>query len=241
MSTTKMFLSLKSIFNASAAESHPSKPPSRTTPPRQIISETLIEELESQIRETEEHLKEVQRKINEDSGRPDYSWLRDAQKAYRIPQITRLELEDASRLLKPDDVSGIINEFRNSISKDLPVDKLPNYLKFIISSHLQNKRKHPSYTPSNYVQLEIAAENDQVPERSQSSAIIKKNTFLTNYELQRPQSAPVSNSWKKRVKVHPSSGLVNKHTSNCYIELGDNTDVSSVIENANQITSTSIV
>uniref|UniRef100_A0A7M5XBM2 Uncharacterized protein n=1 Tax=Clytia hemisphaerica TaxID=252671 RepID=A0A7M5XBM2_9CNID len=108
---------------------------------KKIISETLLQELEFQITENENYAKDLEKQKNSSSGRPDYTWLMDKPKTYRLPPLTRLELEEMSKYLHVDDVSLIIQEFRDAIDYDVAVDKLANYLKFIMNHHIHEKRK----------------------------------------------------------------------------------------------------
>lgn len=231
ISAESMLLSFKSMFSNSTT-SHASKRPSSNLQPRKMVSEALLEELEFQTREKEEYVREVQKKKNEILGRPDYTWLMDIPKSYRLPQIVRLEIEEISRLVDLNDVSSIISDFRTAITKDIPVDKIASYMKFTINHYLQNKKKQAKYKFDHYKQLRHI--NNEIPQRSSSTAIIKQTSVNINEEIYRPQSAPISHNWKKRSKIFPVdlSCLENTTKKDCLIiELDDH-----VNENNNEFT-----
>eukprot|EP00111_Clytia_hemisphaerica_P021304 TCONS_00062720-protein len=186
---------------------------------KKIISETLLQELEFQITENENYAKDLEKQKNNASGRPDYTWLMDKPKTYRLPPLTRLELEEMSKYLHVDDVSLIIQEFRDAIDYDVAVDKLANYLKFIMNHHIHEKRK--TKNSDEYQRLQLTTTNS-APVRSQSSAIMKQIKMNT---LSRPSSAPLTNTWKKRVRVHPMNAreISNDKSDAVYIDLSGHT------------------
>ena len=215
--TASTFVSnFKSVFGggggASGKNSNKNSPAGQINSPKQqklyiakkLIAENLLQELEFQIREAENYNKEMEKQKNNESGRPDYTWLMDTPKAYRLPPAARSELEELSKHLDTSDVSQIIKEFRDAIDYDVAPDKMANYLKFIMNHHIYEKRKDRNC--AEYKRLQLTPTNP-VPIRSQSSAIIQQQIRLirggegTNG---RPSSAPLSNSWKKRSRVHPA-------------------------------------
>jgi len=182
---------------------------------RKVIAETLLQELEFQIRESQNYARDVEKQKTADSGRPDYTWLMDTPKSYRVPPVVRTEIEELSKYLDVDEVSTIIKEFRDAIDYDIAVDKMVNYLKFIINHHVQEKRKTNNL--EEYKRLQLTP-NYESPVRSKSSAVIKQIKATATV---RPQSAPLSSAWKKRTKVHPVNRTAYKENkSHCiYINL----------------------
>lgn len=206
--------SFKSVFGGGGASGHAHKnsPAGQVNSPKQqklymarkLIAENLLQELEFQIREAENYNREVEKQKNNESGRPDYTWLMDTPKAYRLPPVARSEVEELSKHLDTSDVSQIIREFRDAIDYEVAPDKMANYLKFIINHHIYEKRKDRNC--AEYKRLQLTPTN-HVPIRSQSSAIIQKQIRLISGASAgangRPSSAPLSGSWKKRSRVHP--------------------------------------
>lgn len=212
-SSVDTMVSLRSVMGANRKPPSPMKPPSHD-----LVSDALISELQFQIKESEDFKKELQRRKNEDLGRPDYSWLMNSAKSYRITQVTRMEIEEISKLIGVDSVSTIISQFRELINKEIPVDKLASYLKFVLHQHVNGKDKPQAEKYENYKQLKGLRE--EYTARSSSAATLQPATIdKTN----RPLSAPLSNNRRilKRGKVHPGAESGKNSNDSCVIKLED--------------------
>ena len=119
--TASTFVSnFKSVFGGGGASGNANKnsPAGQVNSPKQqkiyiakkLIAESLLQELEFQIREAENYNKEMEKQKNNESGRPDYTWLMDTPKAYRLPPAARSELEELSKHLDTSEVSQIIKD-----------------------------------------------------------------------------------------------------------------------------------
>lgn len=200
---------------------------------KKAIAETLLQELEFEIRECENHARQLEKKRNSESGRPDYTWLMDTPKSYRLPPMVRLELEEMARHLEPTDVSTIIKEFRDAIDYDVAPDKIANYLKFIVSHHIYEERKDRNCAEYTRLQL-VPTTSAAIPvARSQSSAIIEQLKMSSNSDAVRPSSAPISGSWKKRSKVFPAK-TQHHHIIDNNINNNNNTDNKSNVDVNNE-------
>ena len=123
------------IWNLIASNNGAKTPNPRLT--ADLISETLLEELESRIREAETFRKEREAQLKREAGTPDYSWLvNDSKKQYKMPQMLKIELEGLCSQLGSDDTPLVINDFRRIITNDTPVEKIPECFKAVLKRQL---------------------------------------------------------------------------------------------------------
>lgn len=102
-----------------------------------LISETLLEELNGCIKELESYQRERDAQLKRESGKPDYSWLmNESVKQYKIPQYLRLELEDLCLQIEPDVAPLVINDFRRVVTQEMPVEKIPYCFKSVLKRQL---------------------------------------------------------------------------------------------------------
>eukprot|EP00794_Sanderia_malayensis_P006365 gene6365-7097_t len=103
----------------------------------ELVSETLFEELNTKIKEVENNQRMRDSQSKRDSGIPDYSWLiSDSEKSYKIPTLLRIELEDLTNQIDPDDTSHVINCFRKSVTVETPIEDIAGCFKAVLKRHI---------------------------------------------------------------------------------------------------------
>merc|ERR1712189_101947 len=91
-----------------------------------LVAETLLEELESCMREVDACQRQKEAQSKRDSGVPDYSWLvSNSEQPYKIPKLLKIELEDLTTQIDPDDTSRVIINFRKSVTDFMKVQDIP--------------------------------------------------------------------------------------------------------------------
>ena len=114
----------------------------RDTPPvkadSDVVCEALMLELESQIKDVERINREVEREKKRIANEADYSWLISSPpKAFEIPHLERLALEQLASKVRPEDSGDVISEFRDAV-EGIPRDtrELPQVMRCIIEKNL---------------------------------------------------------------------------------------------------------
>lgn len=105
------------------------------------ICESLMDELESQIREAEKLVNEEEREEKRKARIADYSWLISVpKKAAFMSQFERIGLEDLASQVKPYETTQIMAEFRSAIEGNhRKPEELPSLLRLIIKKHIADR------------------------------------------------------------------------------------------------------
>ena len=108
-----------------------------------LVTESLLMELDYQMREAEERMKQVKqdhkRKI---SGGVDYGWLcMTREKPFEMAQLERLELEELCKKIKPDECGRVILMFRDALVREPEVHEVPRILRAVICQVLDGRPK----------------------------------------------------------------------------------------------------
>ena len=102
-----------------------------------LVAETLLEELESCMREVDACQRQKEAQSKRDSGVPDYSWLvSNSEQPYKIPNLLKIELEDLTTQIDPDDTSRVIINFRKSVTDFMKVQDIPECFKSVLKRHI---------------------------------------------------------------------------------------------------------
>lgn len=105
-----------------------------------LVSETLMEELHTRMKEAEYLKREKESQMKKDAGIPDYTWLvSNTPKQYKITHMLKIELEDLASQIEPDDTRLIIENFRRTIYEETRVEMIPESFKAILKRHLVTK------------------------------------------------------------------------------------------------------
>ena len=112
-----------------------------------VVQESLLMELDFQIREAERRLKEEEEELKRQKSGVDYSWLvNQPPKVYEMPQLERLELEEVCAKVKPNESGQVIMMFRGSLSREPPPHEIPRILRAIIIQILEGRPKEETMT-----------------------------------------------------------------------------------------------
>ena len=171
------------------------------------VFEKLMEELDFEIKEKEQSIKSEKKKQNIKMGKPDYTWLMDQKKPYRVSRNMRLELKELSKTVTIDEGTKIINEFRELIKSEINVEHYPTILKFILRQRvLTNLKQEMSYK-----QYQSLNANTKTSRRN-SDFVLQDRTIVNIKNRERPRSAPSNGNFIKRnSKVAP---LVSRYQNN---------------------------
>lgn len=169
--------------------------------------EKLMEELDFEIKEKEQSIKSEKKKQNIKMGKPDYTWLMDQKKPYRVSRNMRLELKELSKTVTIDEGTKIINEFRELIKSERNVEHYPTILKFILRKRvLTNLKQEMSYK-----QYQSLNANTKTSRRN-SDFVLQDRTIVNIKNRERPRSAPSNGNFIKRnSKVAP---LISRYQNN---------------------------
>ena len=171
------------------------------------IFEKLMEELDFEIKEKEQSIKSEKKKQNIKMGKPDYTWLMDQKKPYRVSRNMRLEMKELSKTVTIDEGTKIINEFRELIKSETNVEHYPTILKFILRQRALNNLKQEM----NYKQYQSLNANTKTSRRN-SDFVLQDRTIVNIKKRERPHSAPSNrNLIKRNSKVTP---LVTQYQNN---------------------------
>lgn len=118
-------------------------PPSK--PDSVIVGETLMNELESQMKECERLQQEKEQEEKRRTNTADYSWLitTPGKKSYHLSAVERLVLEELSSQVRPDDSGEVITQFRTIIESrpTLKVSEIPEVFRCIIERYLAESKE----------------------------------------------------------------------------------------------------
>lgn len=121
------------------------KPPEKDE--KLIVAESLMLELEYNIKETERLFREKEQEEKRQQTGVDYSWLISAPvKTYEIPQLVRLELEELCYQVKPEECGRIISLFRDSCLNEPAISEMPRIMKACIRQVISQRPKEESLT-----------------------------------------------------------------------------------------------
>ncbi|XP_078001170.1 protein RD3-like [Glandiceps talaboti] len=110
-----------------------------------VVTESLLLELDTQMRECERVVREKEHDDKMRRSNVDYSWLISTQpKAYEMPQIQRLEIEELCTKVKPQESGKVITRFREVLDRDPQVQEIPLLFKAVIQHVLQERPKEES-------------------------------------------------------------------------------------------------
>lgn len=114
-------------------------PPSK--PDSVIVCETLMNELESQMKEIERLQAEKDQEEKRRTNTADYSWLMSSptKNTYHLSPVDRLVLEELSSQVRPDDSGEVITQFRTIIeshSTPFELSEVPKIFQCIIERYL---------------------------------------------------------------------------------------------------------
>jgi len=162
-----------------------------------LVFDAIYEELEYQIRQIEELNKNTRKHKNTSKGRPDYSWLMDAPKSYKISQLAQLEIKEMCKIVKLQDVTVLVQEFRRLVTTETKVDKLPSIMKYVLRQNVSRDGDFLSPQDSDNISGHAC--------RSSSDAMIRDKKLENVSKVERPSSAPSNWKFKKRVsKISPA-------------------------------------
>ena len=105
------------------------------------VCESLMSELESQLREAKKRHEELEREQRRKANIADYSWLVSApRKAPYMTQFERIELEDLASQVKPGETTQIMAEFRLAIEGNYRrPEELPSLLRSLIIKYISGR------------------------------------------------------------------------------------------------------
>lgn len=112
-------------------------PPSK--PDSVLVAETLMNELESQMKIIEDLQAEREREEKRRKNTADYSWLisTPSRHNYQISPVDRLVLEELATKVRPEDSGEIISQFRTMVeSRPFDIPEIPKVFRCIIERYL---------------------------------------------------------------------------------------------------------
>ncbi|XP_070559935.1 protein RD3-like [Ptychodera flava] len=110
-----------------------------------VVTESLLLELDTQIRENERIAREKDHEEKIKRSSVDYSWLISTPpKNFEIPQIQRLEIEELCTKVKPQESGKVITRFREVLERNPKVQEIPLLFKSVIQQVLQERPKEES-------------------------------------------------------------------------------------------------
>ena len=111
-------------------------------PEHMVVSESLLMELDFQIQEAEEAMRERTQQDRIKETGVDYSWLvTKAPKSYEIPELERLELEELCMKVKAVECGKVINNFRTALSREPKIQDISKIFKAVIIQLLDVRPK----------------------------------------------------------------------------------------------------
>ena len=171
------------------------------------VFEKLMEELDFEIKEKEQSIKFEKKKHNIKMGKPDYTWLMDQKRPYRVSRNMQLELKELSKTVTIDEGTKIINEFRELIKSETNVEHYPTILKFILRQRALNNLKQET----SYKQYQSLNTNIKTFRRN-SDFVLQDRTVVNIKNRERPHSTPSNRNFIKRnSKIAP---LVSQYQNN---------------------------
>ncbi|XP_020906299.1 protein RD3 [Exaiptasia diaphana] len=110
-----------------------------TKPDSVVVCETLMGELEGQMKELERlrTVKESEEKRRKNEA--DYSWLMNTPRknVYRLSPVDRLVLEELSSQVRPEDSGHVIKQFRTIVETHmLDLSEIPKVFRCVIERYL---------------------------------------------------------------------------------------------------------
>ena len=106
------------------------------------VCESLMMELDYQMQEAEQQAREKEREEKRKQSGVDYSWLATAQsKAYEMPELERLQLEQLCMKVKPIECSRVISMFRDSVLREPPFQEMPHLMRSVVLHVVDNRPK----------------------------------------------------------------------------------------------------
>lgn len=112
-------------------------PPAK--PDSVLVAETLMNELECQMKITEDLQAEKERDEKRRKNTADYSWLISTPNRhnYQISPVDRLVLEELATKVRPEDSGEIISQFRTMVeSRPFELSEIPKVFRCIIERYL---------------------------------------------------------------------------------------------------------
>ena len=122
-----------------------------------MVAESLIMELEYQMREVEHLEQEKKHEERKKERSVDYSWLVGVKKkSYEMPQLERLELEELCMKVKPCECGRIITMFRDNLLREPSVEEVPRMLRAVVVMVLDGRPKEdtiPEWLSKSFTRL----------------------------------------------------------------------------------------
>lgn len=121
------------------------RPPEK--PESVVIAESLLMELDAQIKEAEERQREKELEERRKTQAVDYSWLiTTVPKSYEMQPVERLELEDLCSKVSPHESGQVITMFRGLLVREPPIPEIPRILRSVIMQTMQRRPKEETMT-----------------------------------------------------------------------------------------------
>ncbi|XP_014767662.1 protein RD3 [Octopus bimaculoides] len=112
-----------------------------------VVTDSLILELETQLRDLEQHYWEMEQEERRQQTGVDYSWLvSNETRTYQIPHVERMQLVSLCQLVKPEECSCIIKSFRNCLLQEPPLTEVTALFKLCITQILEERPKEETFT-----------------------------------------------------------------------------------------------
>ena len=158
-----------------------------------IVAESLLMELDYQLKEAHERHKSQQQELKRKmSGGVDYSWLATPkEKPYEMPQLDRLELEDLCMKVKPDECGRVIIAFRETLTREPEQHEIPRNLRACIHQVLDGRPKEetmPEWVMRSFSSLSKYRPNPRISPATQAPETNASNK--TNSKKKSSSSTP---------------------------------------------------
>ncbi|XP_055353790.1 protein RD3-like [Paramacrobiotus metropolitanus] len=109
----------------------------------QLVSESLLHELDCAIKETEERNYQREQEERKRTQKVDYSWLIDPTRvskySFEISQGERMEIESLCWQILPTECNKVIMQFREYLSREPMVQEIPVLFRACLTQTIQSR------------------------------------------------------------------------------------------------------
>jgi hypothetical protein len=112
-----------------------------------MVSESLMMELDFQMQEAEQLMKQQKQQERKQATGVDYTWLMTpTTKGYEMSQVERMEIEELCMKVKPSECGKVINMFRDSLLRQPSVEEIPRCLRAVVTQVLDTRPEEDTTT-----------------------------------------------------------------------------------------------
>ncbi|CAE1330994.1 unnamed protein product [Acanthosepion pharaonis] len=112
-----------------------------------VVTESLLLELETQLKELELHYWELEQKERRQQTGVDYSWLvSNSTRSFQIPPVEHSQLVLICQQVQPEECSRIIKLFRDALLRMPHLNEVTGIFKAVITQVIQQRPKEETFT-----------------------------------------------------------------------------------------------